>query len=171
MEYASPVWHSGLTTSEATTLERLQARMARTILRAPWDTSKSIMLATLEWPSLRWRCAVACMSLFHRLMTLKLTTGERDRPFPDVIPFNTVSTSSNRQHRKPHQILLPNIRSQAYLKSYLVQAAIAWNTHSPILCRQSHLQTPSALLSRNTGMILNITLILTPFLLSPKTFR
>ena len=40
MEYASPVWHSGLTTSEATTLERLQARMARTILRAPWDTSK-----------------------------------------------------------------------------------------------------------------------------------
>ena len=67
------------------------------------------------------------MSLFHRLMTLKLTAGERDRPFPDVIPFNTVSTSSNRQHRKPHLILLPNLRSQAYLKSYLMQAAIAWN--------------------------------------------
>ena len=171
MECASPVWHSGLTTSEATTLERLQARMARTILRAPWDTSKSIMLATLEWPSLRWRRAVVCMSLFYRLMTLKLTAGKHDRPFPDVIPFNTVSTSSNRQHRKPHQILLPNIRPQVYLKSYLVQAAIAWNALPNSLQTTSHLQTPSAVLSRNTGMILNITLILTPFLLSPKTFR
>ena len=97
MEYASPVWHSGLTTSKATTLERLQARMARTILRAPWDTSKSIMLATLELPSLCWRRAVACMSLFHRLMTLKLTAGGGDCPFPDVIPFNTISTSPTSQ--------------------------------------------------------------------------
>ena len=37
---------------------------------------------------------IACMSLFDCLMTLKLRAGERDRPFPDVIPFNTVSTSS-----------------------------------------------------------------------------
>ena len=75
MEYASPVWHFGLTCSELTTLERLQARMARTILQVPWNTPKSVMLATLEWPSLRWRRAVECRSLFHRLMTVKLTAG------------------------------------------------------------------------------------------------
>ena len=79
--------------------------------------------------------------------------------------------SPHRQHRKPHQILLPNIRSQAYLKSYLVLAAIAWNA-LPISLQT--IKSPGSFrraLSRNTGMILNIPLILTPFLLSPKTFR
>ena len=126
MEYASPVWHSSLSAAEATTLERLQARMARTVLRAPWETPKSTLLTTLDWPSLRFRRAIACMVLFHRLMQLKLQPS--DPPVPDLLPFITISSASDRHHRKPRQIVLPRIRSQAYLRSYFVQAAIAWNS-------------------------------------------
>ena len=53
MEYASPVWHSRLTFSEATTLERLQACMARIILRVPWNTPKFVMLTTVAGMAIR----------------------------------------------------------------------------------------------------------------------
>ena len=60
-EYASPVWHGATPASAAQNLERLQASMARTILRAEWTTPKKELLAALQWPSLRWRRAIASL--------------------------------------------------------------------------------------------------------------
>ena len=51
-EYASPVWYGATPASAAQSLERLQASMARTILRTEWTTPKKELLAALQWPSL-----------------------------------------------------------------------------------------------------------------------
>ena len=64
-EYASPVWHGATPASAAQSLERLQASMARTILRAEWTTPKKELLAALQWPSLQWRRAIASLTRFH----------------------------------------------------------------------------------------------------------
>ena len=90
------------------------------------------MLATLERPSLSWRrarkrdmhtqAAVACMSFFHRLMTAKLTAPDYNTPFPDSYPSTRSRNHVWTGHPfKPHQLLLPRIRSEVYLTSYLIQ--------------------------------------------------
>ena len=70
LEYASPLWHSATPATTALALERIQASIARTILRADWWTPKNDLLQQLDWPSLRWRRAVASLTLFHKLLSL-----------------------------------------------------------------------------------------------------
>ena len=68
LEYACPVWHGALLERDAIALERVQGAVARSILCAPFHTSKSELFEQLNWPSLRWRREIFCIGLFHRIL-------------------------------------------------------------------------------------------------------
>ena len=51
LEYASPLWHGTRSKDDALTMERIQAAASQRILRAPWHTLKSELLAQLNWPA------------------------------------------------------------------------------------------------------------------------
>ena len=56
---------------EALTLERLQASAARRVPLADWHMTKSELFEELEWPSLRCRREVFCMTVFYRLLRIR----------------------------------------------------------------------------------------------------
>ena len=122
LEYASPAWpHFSISASEALTLEWVQANVARKVLRADWLTPKPTLLHQLNWPSLRWRCSVACLTLFHKLIT------EPSPPLSECLPSFS-SELSARQTRKPLELVLSRCKSSKRLKSCFPASAILWNT-------------------------------------------
>ena len=68
LENASQVWHPGLLESHAIPLERIQASVVRRILKTHWRSPKKELFAQLEWPSLRWRRAVATVVLLQKIL-------------------------------------------------------------------------------------------------------
>ena len=119
MEYACPVWHSSASAADALALERVQASVARTILAADWDTPKDMLFRRLDWPSLRWRRTILCMTLFHQLVH----HGEgllAERMFQ-------LSSSTGRSVRKPHQLLLGKPSTAKRLNGFYYSSAILWN--------------------------------------------
>ena len=68
LEYASPVWHGDLSKQHSLALERVQASVARRILKAPWTTPKNVLFEQLQWPSLSWRRSIATTCLLHQLL-------------------------------------------------------------------------------------------------------
>ena len=133
-EYASPVWHGATPASAAQSLERLQASMARTILRAEWSTPKKELLAALQWPSLRWRRAIASLTLFHRLKNSPTPVASSCLPAP-------FASDNSRSRRRQHQIRLPSTRSTRYTRSFFFHSALLWNTLPNSI--QSHSSTSS----------------------------
>ena len=96
-------------------IERVQAAVARSILRAPFLTPKTDLFKQLNWPSLRWRREIASMTLFQKLL---LT-----RPPPlDSCLFPFASTLSGRSMRKPHQLILPQAHTGKYINSFFPAA-------------------------------------------------
>ncbi len=131
MEYASSVWHFALREEETLALERVQASVARSILRAPWDTPKAVLLKTLNWPALRWRRTILSMCLFHKLV------HERAPPLDQCIfPFSRTVTT--RTQRKPFQLVLGNATTKQYLRSFFFSCSILWNTLPHDLQALSH---------------------------------
>ena len=121
LEYASPVWHGNLLERDAMAIERVQAAVARSILRAPFRTPKTDLFKQLNWPSLRWRREIASMTLFHKLL---LT-----RPPPlDSCLFPFTSTLSGRSMRKPNQLILPEAHTSKYINSFFYRSSLVWNT-------------------------------------------
>ena len=133
-EYASPVWHGATPASAAQSLERLQASMARTILRAEWTTPKKELLAALQWPSLRWRRAIASLMLFHRLKNSPTPVASLCLPAP-------FASDNSRSRRRQHQIRLPSTRSTRYTRSFFFHSALLWNSLPNSI--QSHSSTSS----------------------------
>ena len=115
-EYASPVWHGATPASAAQSLECLQASMARTILRTEWTTPKKELLATLQWPSLRWRRAIASLTLFHRLKNSPTPVASSCLPAP-------FASDNSRSRRRQHQVRLPTTRSTRYTRSFFFHSA------------------------------------------------
>ena len=68
LKYASQIWHPGLLESHALALERIQASVARRILKTHWRTPKKELFALLELPSLRWRRAVTTVVLLPKIL-------------------------------------------------------------------------------------------------------
>ena len=121
LEYASPVWHGNLLERDAMAIERVQAAVARSILQAPFRTSKTDLFKQLNWPSLRWRREIASMTLFHKLLVT--------RPPPlDSCLFPFASTLSGRSMRKPHQLILPEAHTSKYINSFFYRSSLVWNT-------------------------------------------
>ena len=122
LEYACPVWHSDINAEQSLALERVQASVARSILKADWRTPKSALLQRLGWPALRWRRTIISMVFFHRLLRTAGPLSECVR----VFPFS--SSVSGRAKRKPLQLLLQPIRSSKRLKSFFFNSALLWNS-------------------------------------------
>ena len=119
MEYTSLVWHATIREEEASALERIQASVARAILRAPWRTPKSHLLEQLDWPSLRWyRTALVFL---HKLVY------SVSSPCADsLMPFS--ASKSERALCKPYQILLSRPNKSCYRKTFFFYGAALWNT-------------------------------------------
>ena len=86
--------------------------MARTILRAEWTTPKKELLATLQWPSLRWRRAIASLTLFHRLKNSPTPVASSCLPAP-------FASDNSRSRRRQHQVCLPTTAQPATLDLFL----------------------------------------------------
>ena len=87
--------------------------MARTILRAEWTTPKKELLAALQWPSLRWRRAIASLTLFHRLKNSPTPVASSCLPAP-------FASDNSRSRRRQHQIRLPSTRSTRYTRFFFL---------------------------------------------------
>ena len=122
-EYASPLWHGAISAELALSLEKLQASVARAILRAPWRTPKQQLLEALNWPSLRWRRAVASTCLFQQLIHAPNTLPSLSKHL-----FPLLSSRSTRNRRKPFQIALPKVRTTRYQHSFFFHTALLWNS-------------------------------------------
>ena len=112
-EYASPLWHGAISAELALSLEKLQASVAWAILRAPWRTPKQQLLKALNWPSLRWRRAIASTCLFQQLIHAPNTLPSLSKHL-----FPLLSSRSTRNRRKPFQIALPKVRTTRYQHSF-----------------------------------------------------
>ena len=99
-------------------LERIQASVARCVLRASWMTAKSASLAKLDWPSLRWRLDIAAVTLLHGLLQ------DRREPFLNCL----FESSKTRFSRKPHQLLLPHAFASRFLNSLFYHSDLLWNS-------------------------------------------
>ena len=121
LEYASPLWHSATPATTALAMERIQASIARTVLRADWMTPKDQLLEQLAWPSLRWRRTVASLAMFHKLLHMQHT------PLSTCIPPH-LSELSSRSRRKPLDVRLPPTRTSRYAKSFFFHCSLLWNS-------------------------------------------
>ena len=81
MEYASAVWHGSLKEEDALSIERIQAGVARCLLKAEWCTPKPTLLAQLDWPALRWRREISSLTFFHKIIHAASTATTHRLPF------------------------------------------------------------------------------------------
>ena len=121
MEYASAVWHGSLREDNAMSIKRIQAGVARRLLRADWFTPKETLLEQLGWPALRWRREISSLTRFHKL--------QHNHPDPlRELLFPFAHTTSNRCRRKPLQLHLPQARTTRYRESFFYHSALLWNS-------------------------------------------
>ena len=122
-EYASPLWHGAISAELALSLEFSKScSVARAILRAPWQTPKQQLLKALNWPSLRWRRAIASTCLFQQLIHAPNTLPSLSKHL-----FPLLSSRSTRNRRKPFQIAFPKVRTTRYQHSFFFHTALLWN--------------------------------------------
>ena len=123
LEYACQLWDPSLTSEEVLTLERLQASVARRVLRADWFTPKETLFRTLQWPALRWRRTVLSVALLHDL----LISGIKAEPLRSCL-FASANTVSTYDLRKPRQLVLPAAKTARYKNSFFFHSALLWNS-------------------------------------------
>ena len=124
MEYASAVWHGSLREDNAMSIERIQASVARRLLRADWFTPKETLLEQLGWPALRWRREISSLTLFYKLL------HRRPEPLHELL-FPFAHTTSSRCRRKPLQLLLLQARTTRYRETFFYRSALLWNSVPP----------------------------------------
>ena len=122
IEYSSPVWHGSITEGEAMAMERVQASVARCVLKSPWSSPKETLFESMDWPSLLWRRDVASMVLFHKLLTSAPASS-----FSEYIPSFS-SSNSVRGTRKRLQVLLNHANTSRYTNSFFYRSSVLWNS-------------------------------------------
>ena len=121
-EYASPLWHGSLREEDANAMERVQAGVARRLLKAPWDTPKPHLLKALNWSSLRWRREVASMVLFQSVI------HTRPNPLSTLLfPFSK-DVHPARNLRKLYQLVIGKATTTRLQSSFFYRSSVQWNT-------------------------------------------
>ena len=69
--------------------------------------------AALQWPSLRWRRAIASLTLFHRLKNSPTPVASSRLPAP-------FASDNSRSRRRQHQVRQPTTRSTRYTRSFFL---------------------------------------------------
>ena len=121
VEYASSLWQFQLSSAQATNLERLQARVARVILRQygvypPQTEPKASLFAHLQWPSLAWRRHIQCLLELHHLINSQMTTLE------------DLGYSVSNSARRPQHLLPPARASTHTRTTFLFVTTATWNS-------------------------------------------
>ena len=118
--YAIPAWISGLKIEHINTLDKLQARVARSCLSLrsgssiDWLTPKEELNRLCNWSSLQFRRHILCLCFFHHLYYY----------FPDLLTDFGFHKSHSFRH--PSSLILPKVGSH-FGNSYLFRFSIAWN--------------------------------------------
>ena len=99
-EYASPLWHGAISAELALSLEKLQASVARAILRAPWRTPKQQLLKALKG-KLHSKIISSDMKDFFRRIQwwrseVKIRTGRRSNRRSKMAEKSRVTTPHGR---------------------------------------------------------------------------
>ena len=90
-------------------LERLQAGVARRILKASWKTPKTVLLLrSLQWSSLGWRREIISMTHFHDLLCTR-----PPHLAASFFPFS-------RSKRQPRRLMLPLAITVCYKNSFFL---------------------------------------------------
>ena len=95
----------------AIALERLQAGVARRILKASWKTPKTVLLRSLQWSSLMWRREITCMTKFHDLLCTRPPHLAQS-----LFPFS-------RSKRQPRRLVLPLATTARYKNFFFIVLA------------------------------------------------
>ena len=110
-------------------LERIQCSVARSLLKAEWNTPKETLLRSLNWPSSRWRREIRAVLLFFFFYLPK----RRPAPLSECLyPF--AYSKSHRSFRKPYQLLLLPYTNSKILSSPFFIGPL----HCGTLCRTQH---------------------------------
>ena len=102
MEYSSPLWSGAISKEQLLTLERIQASVARRILRCNFSTPKAELFRILEWPTLQWRRAVASTLFLHGIL---FNRPQQSILSKEIFPF--AKRPSHHGIWKPFQLVLP----------------------------------------------------------------
>jgi len=119
IEYAIPVWTFELNAAEKDTLDKLQARAARSYLAArgrpqDWLTPKVTLNELSNWDSLQWRRQILSLCYFHHVVF----------QFPSLLEELQFNKSTSSRH--PNLIRLPRALSH-FAKSFIFKISIEWN--------------------------------------------
>ena len=122
LEYSSTVWDGSLTQTQATKLEAVQRRAARTVYNIPrtdHKTSTTQLVDQLTWQTLDSRRNWRRLGLFRAIHYNEVAINMSDyiQPHPHQ--------SSTRRHDQ--QYLIPHCNTDIHKKSFFVSTAKLWN--------------------------------------------
>ena len=124
IEYSCTVWSFGSNKKPMTTLDQLQARFARALLKKKknafdYTSSKSVLNSKCSLESLAYRRQIISLTTFHRYVF-----HHRDY----LADFHFKITNSER---RPNKIILPKFKSLS--KSlFMFRTAFLWNCLPPV---------------------------------------
>jgi len=130
IEYAIPIWIFKLTSAEKDTLDKLQARAARSYLHAlqkpqDWMTAKDSLNVLAKWDSIHWRRQILSLCYFHHIYY----------QFPLLLEeFQFLKSNSAR---RPYSLRLPKA-STHFAKSFLFLLSKEWNKLPGSICSIPH---------------------------------
>ena len=113
LEYAAPVWHSGLTVAEDTQIERIQRRCLRIILGRDY----------IDYPTALQRLGIQSLSDRRKDLTLRFARGLLRSPdHRDLLP-RTMREVHGRETRHGHRLRVPlgQARYQKSAVPYMVR--------------------------------------------------
>ena len=125
LEYSSTVWDGSLTQTQATKLEAVQRRAARTVFNIPRTdhrTSTTQLIDHLTWQTLDSRRSWRHLGLFRAIHFNEVAVNMTDH----IQPHH--HQSSTRRHEQ--QYLIPHCNTDVHKKSFFVSTAKLWNSLS-----------------------------------------
>ena len=130
LEYASAVWGSSCTRSDALYLERVQNSIARTIVRSSNSTEdvpvrSSAALKHLGWPTLAWRRRRSCLRFLWQLLH-----GEGPPQLSRSLP-RTANARCDYQLRRAESLEFPVCSSSRHKNSFLPYSIAIYNALPP----------------------------------------
>ena len=140
LEYASAVWGSSCTRSDALYLERVQNSIARTIARSSNSTEdvpvrSSAALKHLGWPTLAWRRRRSCLRFLWQLLH-----GEGPPQLSRSLP-RTANARCDYQLRRAESLEFPLCSSSRHRNSFLPYSIAIYNALPPHVVSASRLST------------------------------
>ena len=130
LEYSSTVWDGSLTQTQATKLEAVQRRAARTVHNIPrtdHHTSTSQLINKLNWETLDSRREWRRLGLFRAIHFGEVAT--------DMTEYIQIHPHSSSTRRHDQQYFIPHCNTDIHKKSFFISTAKLWNN----LCSLSSL--------------------------------